>query len=158
MTSGLRWLGRQARWSLPAGVFLGILWPELAHLAREGLRHRVDEPGLVVDRDAGVAAEVREQAVESRGHLLRADDGPAARERGYVDKIERRAVAIGRDCITCIRVPLIAAGICDSLGSCVFEDFDSITPRPARRHAQSHDRPRRPQRAHPHQQLPPKLY
>ena len=34
MTLALRWLGRQARWSLPAGVFLGILWPELAHLAR----------------------------------------------------------------------------------------------------------------------------
>ncbi|MEY2660291.1 MAG: hypothetical protein RLZZ123_1463 [Pseudomonadota bacterium] len=30
MRSALRWLGRQARWSLPAGVFVGILWPELA--------------------------------------------------------------------------------------------------------------------------------
>ena len=30
MRSTLRWLGRQARWSLPAGVFVGILWPELA--------------------------------------------------------------------------------------------------------------------------------
>jgi BASS family bile acid:Na+ symporter len=30
----LRWLGRQARWSLPAGVFVGILLPDLAHAAR----------------------------------------------------------------------------------------------------------------------------
>ncbi|MDI9332003.1 MAG: hypothetical protein QM527_11975 [Alphaproteobacteria bacterium] len=30
MRTALRWLGRQARWSLPAGVFVGILWPSLA--------------------------------------------------------------------------------------------------------------------------------
>jgi BASS family bile acid:Na+ symporter len=30
----LRWLGRQARWALPAGVFVGILLPDLAHAAR----------------------------------------------------------------------------------------------------------------------------
>jgi BASS family bile acid:Na+ symporter len=30
----MRWLGRQARWALPAGVFVGILWPELAQATR----------------------------------------------------------------------------------------------------------------------------
>jgi predicted Na+-dependent transporter len=30
----LRWLGQQARWSLPAGVFVGVLWPELASACR----------------------------------------------------------------------------------------------------------------------------
>jgi bile acid:Na+ symporter, BASS family len=30
----LRWLGQQARWSLPAGVFVGVLWPELASWCR----------------------------------------------------------------------------------------------------------------------------
>ena len=30
----LRWLGRHARWALPAGVFAGVVLPELAALAR----------------------------------------------------------------------------------------------------------------------------
>jgi BASS family bile acid:Na+ symporter len=30
----LRWLGQQARWALPAGVFVGVLWPDLASLCR----------------------------------------------------------------------------------------------------------------------------
>ena len=34
MTQALRWLGQQARWSLPAGVFVGVLWPELASACR----------------------------------------------------------------------------------------------------------------------------
>ena len=34
MTRALRWLGQQARWALPAGVFVGILWPQLASAAR----------------------------------------------------------------------------------------------------------------------------
>ena len=34
MMQALRLLGQQARWALPMGVFLGILWPELAHAAR----------------------------------------------------------------------------------------------------------------------------
>lgn len=34
MTHALRWLGQQARWSLPAGVFVGVLWPELASACR----------------------------------------------------------------------------------------------------------------------------
>ena len=34
MRAALQWLGRQARWSLPAGVFVGILVPDLAALWR----------------------------------------------------------------------------------------------------------------------------
>jgi hypothetical protein len=34
VTALLRWLGAQARWSLPGGVFVGILWPDLAALCR----------------------------------------------------------------------------------------------------------------------------
>lgn len=34
MIHALRWLGQQARWSLPAGVFVGVLWPELASACR----------------------------------------------------------------------------------------------------------------------------
>jgi len=34
VTQALRWLGQQARWSLPAGVFVGVLWPELASACR----------------------------------------------------------------------------------------------------------------------------
>ena len=34
MIHALRWLGRQARWSLPAGVFVGVLWPDLAQVCR----------------------------------------------------------------------------------------------------------------------------
>lgn len=34
MTQALRWLGQQARWSLPAGVFVGVIWPELASACR----------------------------------------------------------------------------------------------------------------------------
>jgi bile acid:Na+ symporter, BASS family len=34
VTAALRWLGHQARWALPAGVFVGILWPDLASAAR----------------------------------------------------------------------------------------------------------------------------
>ena len=34
MMQALRRLGQQARWALPMGVFLGILWPELAQAAR----------------------------------------------------------------------------------------------------------------------------
>jgi len=34
MMQALRRLGQQARWALPMGVFLGILWPDLAQAAR----------------------------------------------------------------------------------------------------------------------------
>lgn len=34
MMHALRRLGQQARWALPLGVFLGIVWPQLAHAAR----------------------------------------------------------------------------------------------------------------------------
>ncbi len=34
MMQALRLLGQQARWALPMGVFVGILWPQLAQTAR----------------------------------------------------------------------------------------------------------------------------